>query len=158
MVVVSHDRTFLDGLVDKIYEFRDGKVKEHLGGIRDFMEKRKLETLRELEEKTAGESKGGIPPTTKENDAYAMYLQKKERDKTLRKLQQNVIRWENRIEQHEKGLAIMDEKLLSPPPEGFTTAFYQLYEKEKKALEDAMNAWEKAHDELDTFINTHKYA
>ena len=52
----------------------------------------------------------------------------------------------------------MDEKLLSPPPEGFTTAFYQLYEKEKKALEDAMNAWEKAHDELDTFINTHKYA
>ena len=158
LIVVSHDRTFLDGLVDKIYEFRDGKVKEHLGGIRDFMERRKLETLRELEEKTVAESQSELLRTTKENDAYAMYLQKKERDKTLRKLQQNVVRWENRIEQHEKGLAIMDEKLLSPPPEGFTTAFYQLYEKEKRALDEAMKEWEKAHNELDTFIKTEKDA
>jgi len=79
---------------------------------------------------------------------------KKERNKVLRRLQQNVTRWENRIEQHEKGLAIMDEKLLSPPAEGFSTAFYQLYDKEKRALDEAMTAWEQAHNELDTFIKT----
>ncbi len=65
LVVVSHDRTFLDGLVDKIFEFRDGKVKEHLGRNRDFMERRKLETLRELEEKTVAESQSGLLRTTR---------------------------------------------------------------------------------------------
>ena len=49
LIVVSHDRDFLDGLVDKMYEFRDGKVKEHLGSISDFLERRKIESLRELE-------------------------------------------------------------------------------------------------------------
>jgi len=158
LVVVSHDRTFLDGLVDKIYEFRDGKVKEHLGGIRDFMQRRKLETLRELEENPVAENNGNTGQDNKEKDAQTLYRLKKERDKTLRKLQQCVTRWENRIEQHEKGLAIMDEKLLAPPAEGFSTAFYQLYEKEKRALDDAMKSWEQAHNELDKFINTDKDA
>jgi len=157
LIVVSHDRTFLDVLVDKIYEFRDGKVKEHLGGIRDFMERRKLETLRELEENTATETNSRDVQENTQIDAQTLY-RKKERDKTLRKLQQNVTRWENRIEQHEKGLAIMDEKLLSPPAEGFSTAFYQLYEKEKRALDDAMKSWEQSHNELDKFINTEKDA
>lgn len=49
LVVVSHDRDFLDGLVDKLYEFRDGKVKEHLGGIQDFLDERRIENLQELE-------------------------------------------------------------------------------------------------------------
>ena len=158
LIVVSHDRTFLDGLVDKIYEFRDGKVKEHLGGIRDFMERRKLETLRELEEISAEEEESRAGQAVKENDAQTLYRMKKERDKTFRKLQQNVTRWENRIEQHEKGLAIMDEKLLSPAAEGFSTAFYQLYEKEKRALDEAMKAWEQAHNELDIFNHTKKDA
>jgi ATP-binding cassette subfamily F protein 3 len=158
LIVVSHDRTFLDGLVDKIYEFRDGKVKEHLGGIRDFMERRKLETLRELEESTTAEANNRAGQENSEKDAQTLYRLKKERDKALRKLQQNVTRCENRIEQHEKGLAIMDEKLLSPPAEGFSTAFYQLYEKEKRALDEAMKEWEKAHNELDTFIKTEKDA
>jgi ATP-binding cassette subfamily F protein 3 len=49
LIIVSHDRDFLDGLVDKLYEFRDGRVKEHLGGVREFLERRKLENLSELE-------------------------------------------------------------------------------------------------------------
>ena len=53
LIVVSHDRDFLDGLVDKMYEFRDGRVKEHLGGVSEFLSKRKLETLQELERKEA---------------------------------------------------------------------------------------------------------
>ena len=53
LLIVSHDRDFLDGLVDKIYEFRDGKVKEHLGGVQEFLERRKLESLQELERKVA---------------------------------------------------------------------------------------------------------
>lgn len=158
LVLVSHDRTFLDGLADKIYEFRDGRVKEHLGGIRDFMERRKLESLRELEKCIETKDNKSAAGPEKETDAPALYRQKKERDKTLKKLQQAVLRWENRIEQHEKGLAIMDEKLLAPPAEGFSTAFYQLYEKEKKELDHAMKAWEEAHNQLDTFINNTKDA
>jgi ATP-binding cassette subfamily F protein 3 len=158
LVLVSHDRTFLDGLADKIYEFRDGRVKEHLGGIRDFMERRKLESLRELEKCIETKDNKSAAGPEKETDAPALYRQKKERDKTLKKLQQAVLRWENRIEQHEKGLAIMDEKLLAPPAEGFSTAFYQLYEKEKKELDHAMRAWEEAHNQLDTFINNTKDA
>ncbi len=59
LLVVSHDRDFLDGLVDKIYEFRDGKVKEHLGGVQDFLARRRLESLQELERK--GVAGGEIP-------------------------------------------------------------------------------------------------
>lgn len=156
LVVVSHDRTFLDGLVDKIYEFRDGRVKEYLGGIRDFMERRKLETLQELEKIQLPPKEKRTGNNAKGADASVLYRQKKERDKMLKKLQLVVTRWENRIEQHEKGLAIMDQKLLSPPPEGFSNAFYQLYEKEKKELDLAMKAWETAHQELDTFIENNR--
>ena len=154
LVVVSHDRTFLDGLVDKIYEFRDGKVKEHLGGIREFMERRKLETLKELEQADPAREEVRTENTGKESRAGEPYRLKKERDKTLRKLQQQVTHWENRIEQHEKGIALMDEKMLNTPPGGFGTAFYQLYDKEKRELEQAMKSWESAHDELDKFIET----
>lgn len=156
LVIVSHDRTFLDGLVEKIYEFRDGKVREYLGGIRDFMEYRKLETLRELEKKQVPTEEKSTTNETRSTDASIQYRQKKERDKMMRKLQTVVKRWENRIEQHEKSLTLMDRKLLSLPPEGFGTAFYQLYEKEKRALDLAMKAWEEAHLELDTFVENIK--
>ncbi len=150
LIIVSHDRTFLDGLVDKIYEFRDGAVKEHLGGIRDFLQRRKLENLRELETR-APEKKEANGKAEEKKAPGLSYQEKKERDKILRKLQQTVTRWENRIEQHEQGLALMDKQLASPPAEGFTTAFYQVYEKEKKALEEAFGNWEQAQTELDRF-------
>ncbi|MDD4920605.1 MAG: ABC-F family ATP-binding cassette domain-containing protein [Bacteroidales bacterium] len=156
LVVVSHDRTFLDGLVHKIYEFRDGKVKEHLGGIREFMERRKLETLRELDKSDPAKEEIIAESSGKDSRAGELYRQKKERDKTLRKLQLNIQHLENRIEQHEKGIALMDEKMLTTPPGGFNAAFYQLYEKEKKELDQAMKAWECAHNELETFIETTK--
>lgn len=156
LVVVSHDRTFLDGLVDKIYEFRDGKVKEHLGGIREFMERRKLETLRDLEKNNPAKEEIKKEGSGKDSSAGEIYRQKKERDKILRKLQQNILHWENKIEQHEKGIALMDEKMLTTPPGGFGAAFYQLYEKEKKELDQAMKAWECAHSELEIFTETIK--
>lgn len=151
LIIVSHDRTFLDGLVDKIYEFRDGSVKEHLGGIRDFLHRRKLENLRELETR-APEKKEANGESEEKKSPGLSYQEKKERDKILRKLQQTVTRWENRIEQHEQGLALMDKQLAFPPAEGFSTAFYQVYDKEKKALEEAFGNWEQAQTELDRFI------
>lgn len=151
LIIVSHDRTFLDGLVDKIYEFRDGTVKEHLGGIRDFLHRRKLENLRELETRAPEKTEANGEPEEKKSPGLS-YQEKKERDKILRKLQQTVTRWENRIEQHEQGLALMDKQLASPPAEGFSTAFYQVYDKEKKALEEAFGNWEQAQTELDRFI------
>lgn len=151
LIIVSHDRVFLDGLVNKIYEFRDGCVKEHLGGIQDFLQSRKLENLRELER--AAQQTAQIPTAEAQQKKAAVlsYQEKKERDKKLRKLQQAVTQWENKIETHEQGIALMDKQLLSPPPEGFTTAFYQLYEKEKQQLEQAMESWEAAQNELDIF-------
>ncbi|MBR5136245.1 MAG: ABC-F family ATP-binding cassette domain-containing protein, partial [Rikenellaceae bacterium] len=84
VIVVSHDREFLDGMVDKIYEFRDGGVKEYLGGIYYFLEKRKVESLAEIERKAA--------PTTATKEGAAAssgklsYEQKKEQEKQIRKL------------------------------------------------------------------------
>ncbi|HBG53932.1 MAG TPA: hypothetical protein DDW70_06960 [Rikenellaceae bacterium] len=131
-------------------------MKEHLGGIREFMERRKLETLRELDKSDPAKEEIIAESSGKDSRAGELYRQKKERDKTLRKLQLNIQHLENRIEQHEKGIALMDEKMLTTPPGGFNAAFYQLYEKEKKELDQAMKAWECAHNELETFIETTK--
>lgn len=155
LIIVSHDRTFLDGLVTKVYEFRDGNVKEHLGGIQDFLKRRKLENLRELERAAQAPVDAQTEAVAQQKKAALLsYQEKKEREKKLRKLQQNVKQLENEIETHEQGIALMDKQWLNPPAEGFSTAFYQLYDKEKKALEDAMEAWEKAQEALDTFVNS----
>lgn len=152
LIIVSHDRVFLDGLVDKIYEFRDGGVKEHLGGIQAFLERRKIDNMRALE--VAAKTVEVNPVAVKQKAAAALsYQEKKERDKKERKLQQEVARIEHEIEQHEQGIATMDARLLDPPPQGFPAAFYQLYNKEKHLLEDCMTQWEAAQAALDSFKN-----
>ncbi|MFY9365042.1 MAG: ABC-F family ATP-binding cassette domain-containing protein [Bacteroidales bacterium] len=148
VIIVSHDRTFLHGLVDKVYEFRDGKVKEHLGGITAFLERRKMETG----EETTGDDKK--PDEQKVSDAALEYKKKKERERTLRQLKSRVTKWENEIEAHERKIAEWDTQWNERMEEGFDETFLSQYEKEKQALEKALTEWETAHNLLDIFIKT----
>ncbi len=85
VVVVSHDREFLDGMVQKVYEFRDGGVQEYLGGIYYFLEKRKLESLKEVERKAAPNA-AAAPQQKESSSGKLSYEQKKEQEKLIRKL------------------------------------------------------------------------
>jgi len=152
LIVVSHDRDFLDGLVNKVYEFRDKKIKTHLGGISEFLRARKIESLRELEKKapviTPAEEKTAPPQTSK-----MKYLEKKETERVYRRLKRKAEETEAEITQVEKELAEMDAVLASGDSEIVSdTAFYTGYEEKKRNLDFLMQEWEKAHSELETFI------
>ena len=115
LVVVSHDRDFLDGLVDKMYEFRDGRVKEHLGTVSEFLAKRKIETLQELERKFApAEPK---PAPEREQQKKAAFEERRQLSKEDRK-KKNRISWlESEIAKLEKRMAEI-ETVLAAPSEG----------------------------------------
>ncbi|MBE6201193.1 MAG: ABC-F family ATP-binding cassette domain-containing protein [Rikenellaceae bacterium] len=146
LVVVSHDREFLDGLVDKVYEFRDGGVKEYLGGIRYFLEKRKIEDMRQIEakESVAKEQKS----TTGRDD----YLAKKENEKQIRKTQRAIDEKEALVAQLEEQVAEWDQKLASPDEHGIDLTDSSVFEqynalKQKLAFEE--HEWEKLCYELE---------
>ena len=161
LIVVSHDREFLDGLVDKVYEFRNRKVREHLGGIYDFLRRKKLSSLREIERKeTAGQEqvqlKGGnritipaapssAPGTVRESappSAKEQYKEKKEQEKKIRKVANRVKTLEHEIEQIEEELQRMDELLMNPDNiQGMQV--YEDYEQLKKKHDEALASWEK---------------
>ena len=113
LIVVSHDRDFLDGLVDKMYEFRDGQVREHLGTVSDFLAKRKLETLQELERKTVAQA----APKQEDVQKKAAYEERKQESRMDRK-KKNRISWleceigklETRMKEIEPILAAPSEK------------------------------------------------
>jgi len=162
LIVVSHDRGFLDGLVDKVFEFRNHKVREHLGGIYEFLERRKLSTLQEIERKggpvspdhtalkspvkkvretdreTGRETNNG--PETKDNKA--LYEERKVQEKKIRKITNRVKALEHEIEQMEEELAKMDELLMNPDNISGMQV-YADYEKLKTRLDEALSSWEK---------------
>jgi len=153
LIVVSHDRDFLDGLVDKVYEFRNRKIKEHTGGIYDFLRMKKIESLRELEtpEKQAVEQK-------KEEDISLnkqRYLEKKEFERNLRKLRKRVEDIENEIEEIENKIAEMDTKLSEPGNEAlFSEEFFSRYNELKEKLSNKIALWEQYNIELDSFLKS----
>ncbi len=139
VIVVSHDREFLDGLVDKVYEFGGGRVVEHLGGIYDFLEKKKMDSLRELE-RTA-------PPTspTAEEDAAPTeskmsYEARKEQSRAIKKAEKAVADAESRITAIEGEIAALEARLATP--EGAAdVSLYESYSSKKKELSDTMDSW-----------------
>ncbi len=157
VVVVSHDREFLDGMVDKVYEFRDGGVKEYLGGIYYFLEKRKLESLQEIERRdpspksaaAKGPAKGAAP----DEDAKAVpsgkasYEQRKEQEKLLRKLRRNVETIEAGLAEIEKQIAAYDAKFAAATE--YNEADYRDYNDLKARYDHQMHEWEKASYELE---------
>ncbi|MEG1622044.1 MAG: ABC-F family ATP-binding cassette domain-containing protein [Alistipes sp.] len=143
VVVVSHDREFLDGMVSKVYEFRDGGVKEYLGGIYYFLEKRKLESLHEVERK---EVLSASQP--KENaDRKLTYEQKKEQEKQLRKLRKTVETLEEELANIEKKMTTAGSQLSAAS--GYNPVAYKAYNDLKTHYEHLMHEWEKASYELE---------
>ena len=154
VLVVSHDREFLDGLVKCVYEFKNKKVKQHLGGIYDFLQKKKLESLRELEQKNTT----GSPQTVKQEEkkvaqpeSTLSYEERKEINKAISKLEKSVEQSENEIARLEDEIAAMDEKMAKPENMSDTSIFEQ-YEKLKKDLESVMEQWAEYTEEHENLL------
>ncbi len=157
VVVVSHDREFLDGMVDKVYEFRDGRVHEYLGGIYYFLEKRKLDSLHELERREASTGKAAAPAAANTNakpvetpasgGGKVSYEQKKEQEKLLRKLRKAVETIEADLADIERQIAAYDAKFAAATD--YDEADFKAYNDLKARYDHQMHEWEKASYELE---------
>ena len=148
VVVVSHDREFLDGMVEKVYEFRDGGVKEYLGGIYYFLEKRKLESLQEVERRDAPAktpAKGDEPKPAV--SGKLSYEQRKEQEKQLRKAKKVVETIEAELADIEKRIAEYDARFAAATE--YNEADYKAYNELKTRYDHQMHEWEKASYELE---------
>ena len=143
VVLVSHDREFLDGIVDKVYEFRDGGVREYLGGIYYFLEKRKLENLHEVERKAV------VQNTAKQESSQGKlsYEQKKEQEKLLRKLRKNIEQIEADTAEVERKIAEYDARFATATE--YNAGDYKEYDELKRRYDHLMHEWEKAVYELE---------
>lgn len=149
LIVVSHDRDFLQGLTDTLFEFRDGGVHEFKGDIFEFLDYRKMEHLKELEQKSKPAAGGVKPQTISQNKLN--YQQSKERERELRKLRGNVERIEQEIMSIEEQIADKESVLSSGADVSTDANFYADYQKLKDRLEERMSAWEEATMELEKF-------
>jgi len=151
LIIVSHDRDFLDGLVEKVYEFRDRHIKEHIGGIYDFLQKKKLVSLQELNRKEVPPLKTSPPAPLhrrggQENkDSKESYLEKKEWEKQLRKAASLVAEVEERIVRLEREMETTEHLLAAPEHleadeiEKMSAHYQQL----QASLDEAMTQWEQ---------------
>ena len=151
VIIVSHDRDFLDGLVTKVYEFGGGQVKEHLGGIYDFLQHKKMDTLQELQQANApvatDATTGAAEVEVSENKRS--YEEQKAFNKKCRKLEKQLQTCEQSIEQQETALAEMESYLGTP--EGATdSAFYATYIAAKKTLDQSFEEWERLNETIET--------
>ncbi len=157
VIVVSHDREFLDGLVDKVYEFRDGQVKEHLGGIYDFLRARQLSSMRELEQKEKSAPGAEDKSTTSGNGGKTLsgkeeYARRREMEKQLRKAEREVEKAEEQIMALEKQIAEMDRQMADPTAYGIDLSdgtLYAQYNHLKEELTRLTYRWEELSIELD---------
>ena len=157
VIVVSHDREFLDGLVEKVYEFGGGKVKECLGGIYEFLEKKKIASLAELEisQKT--------PPTAKEqsnNTSITLplgqsptlsptrlsYAEQREREKAIKRIEKKVKEAEEKIAEIENEIAEIETRIANGDTDN---DIFNLHADKNKQLENTLSVWELASMELD---------
>ena len=139
LIVVSHDREFLDGLVDKVYEFGDRKVKEHLGGIYEFLQRKQLSSLKEVEKGDRQSSTGKSP---KSSNNKLEYEKKKDFEKRLRSIHRKVEKTEANIARLETELENLD-RLMQDPENIKDQSVFTKYEQLKSELFHEMESWEK---------------
>ena len=150
VVVVSHDREFLDGLVSKVYEFGGGLVKEHLGGIYDFLQRKNIESLNDLQKPSLSTSSTMVSSVEEKTGASnrLSYEQQKEQQKKIRRLEKAVEQCEARIGELEAAVKMLEDQLATP--EGAAdVSIYERHGALKKQLDEAVNAWEEASLELE---------
>ena len=151
-IIVSHDREFLDGLVSKVYEFGGGKVREHLGGIYDYLrncEKSGVEAFSLRTEATPVQPKA---TDTDDKTSKQSYAERKERQKLINKAEKAVKESERKIEQMEKRLKELDE-ILSKPENASDMTIVTEYTSTKKALDEEVEKWEEACMKLEELNN-----
>ena len=138
LIVVSHDRDFLDGLVDKLYEFRDGKVKEHLGSVSDFLEKRKIESLQELERLAPA-----APKPVAEEKAVSKQVFERQRtaNREYRKMQNRVSFLEKEIARLEAAQAGIEKVLANPGEKDDILELTRNYLENKLSLDSMTDEW-----------------
>lgn len=154
VIVVSHDREFLDGLVEKVYEFGGGKVKECLGGIYEFLEKKKLASLKELEiinipKKTAQKDvhktdPSGQSPTLSSN--RLSYAEQREKEKAIKRAEKKIAEAETEISHIENEIAEIEVQIANG---NVSEEIFNLHAAKNKQLENAMSLWELATMDLD---------
>ena len=149
LIIVSHDRDFLDGLVDKLYEFRDGKVKEHLGGVQEFLERRKLENLSELERHYKPAAEKPVEVVQKKEEAKQEYQAKKYVSKEEKKIKNRISFLEKGIEQIETKMAEIEAVLMNPGPDDDIMELTRAYLENKRELDFKMQEWEKLNEQLE---------
>ncbi len=150
LILVSHDRDFLHGLAETIYEFKDKKVKQYRGDITYFLEKLKIENMRQFE--LQGNNKQAVKTeTTAPTSSKQDYLQKKEKEKAVRKLKSAVEKSEQRIAELEEDLSEVQKKLELPENQTDINLFKR-YDEIKAELEKEMEVWEKATEEYEKGI------
>ena len=149
LIIVSHDRDFLDGLVDKLYEFRDGKVKEHLGGVQDFLERRKLENLSELERHYKPVEEKPVEVVQKKEEAKQEYQAKKYISKEEKKIRNRISFLEKKIEEYETKMAEIEAKLMNPGPEDDVMDLTRAYLENKRELDYKMEEWSELNEKLE---------
>jgi len=157
LLLVSHDRDFLQGLTDKIYEFRDQKIKEYLGDIDYYLQERQMENMREVEKSSKSVEKNGalsvssikantIDKSNKKNDF--------ETQKKIKALQNKVSNTESKISKLENEIEKMDLQLAENYEEMSTDPeFFSIYEQKKKKVSDLLSTWENLQEELEEYTN-----
>ena len=155
VILVSHDRDFLDGLATKVYEFGGGTVKEHLGGIYEFLQKKKIDSLNELQKgaglsasPTATAKGNGEQEAVQPSENKLSYEAQKELNKKIKKLERQVADCEASIEETEAAIAIVEEKMATP--EGASDMqLYERHQKLKQQLDTIVEEWERVSMELE---------
>lgn len=148
-IIVSHDREFLDGLVSKVYEFGEGKVREHIGGIYDFLQRRNIQSLSQLGQQKPVAAKEQI----QEREKKQSYAEHKEQQRRLSRLEKTVKDSEKNIEQYERHLKELDA-ILCQPENASNMNYVNEYVSSKQQLEEEVERWEKASEELEQLIKS----
>lgn len=149
VILVSHDREFLDGLVDKVYEFRHRKIKEHLGGIYEFLEKKKLENLNDLNASIASKKKDS--PKQEQSKAKLSFEERKELNKKIKKAERQVEACESNIADFELKLGELTEQI-NKPENASDQSLFVAYKDAETALEKEMENWELAQESLEQLV------
>lgn len=145
LILVSHDRYFLDGLVEKVYEFKERHVKQHIGGIYDFLSHKKIESFRELEQAKVVQKRVGDKPVS---DKKQEYFERKELEKEIKKKSNQLGKVEQNIEKMEKEIANLDG-ILNLPENSSNHELFNFYKSIGEKLEKEMENWESISGELE---------